>query len=139
MRLQELERMAHGERAEAVERLKGTMAQNNSLGQVLASLDVDIKALGRIKTVFEDTREYWATVQGHCDDLADVGELEMLQDMDEEFAEAIARSWYSWLVLGKTNYTAVRTMQSVMHKVDGIMNDLPTTQEVQERLPAMFM
>lgn len=137
--LQKLELNAHAELAEAVERLKGPKAENNSLGQALASLDIAIKALGRIKTVFEDTREYWATVKSHCDDLANVGELELLQDMDEEFAEAITKSWYKWLVLGKINYTAVRTMQGVMANVDGLMNDMPTTQEVQQRLPSMFM
>lgn len=138
VRLQERERTAHADLAGAVARLKGTTAENDTIGQALASLDLAIKSLGRIKTVFENTRAYWEAVKSHCDKLADVSDLKMFQDMEDEFIEAITDSWCSWLVLGKINHTAVTTMESVMAKVDGIMDDLPTADEAKLRLAPMF-
>lgn len=136
--LQEQERKTQADLAGAIVRLKGTAAENDTIGQALASLDLANKSLGRINTVFESTRAYWRAVKSHCDDLADLDEMETIQGMDDEFIEAITDSWYSWLVLGKINYTAVKTMEGVMAKVDGIMDDLPTAEEAKMRLAPTF-
>lgn len=41
------------------------------------------------------------------------------------------------MVMGKINYTAVCTMRSVMAKVDGIMDNLPTAEEAKLRLVSL--
>lgn len=137
--LQDLERKANAELAGAVEKLKSMAAQHDTLGQALASLDMAIKALGQIKTVFENTRVYWDSVKKHCEDLANIDTMEFLQDLEDEFVDAITKSWYSWLVLGKINNAAVHAMEGVMAEVDRTMDDLPTTKEAQDRLADMIM
>lgn len=93
--LQKCERKTYAELARAVEKLKGAAAENDTLGQALGSLDLVITSLGRIKTVFENPRTYWEIVKIHCDEQADITDMETFQDMQEEFVGAITDSWYS--------------------------------------------
>lgn len=52
MRLQDLERKANADLAGAVERLKSTTEERDTIGQAIASLDLALQALGRITVVF---------------------------------------------------------------------------------------
>lgn len=128
LKLQDLERQANAELARSVSLLKTCHAEDNdTLEQAVNSLQVAIRALGRVKTVFENTRQFWVSLKDRCDDLTQMDAAEIASDKKEEFAEVIADSFFNWLVFAKINNTAVRTMESVVASVDDIMSDLPMT------------
>lgn len=77
-------------------------------------------------------------MKNYCDNLADTANFNLFQDMDEEFVEATCDSWYSWLTFGKMINTTVHATEEVQIRIDRTMNDLPTVEEAQKRLPDMI-
>jgi len=47
--------------------IKSSPLQN----QAIHSLDVTVKTLAKIKTVFDNTRVYWKSMENHCNQLKD--------------------------------------------------------------------
>lgn len=105
--LQDHERNANVDIADAIEALRSTTTQNDSVTQ---ALDITIRALESVTTACKDACAYLTDVQGHC------SVLKAFQDT-EEFVEAITDSWFSWLVVGKTYNSALSAMKTIQSKV----------------------
>lgn len=125
--------------AESVAKLKGIKVVNNNLSQAIISLEITIKTLGKVKTVFENTRVFWEAVKTHCEELSNMETLQNLADPDLqiEFVEAIKSSGLNWLTLGRINLLAARSMKDVNQNVDTIMNHLPTKEEAIDLFPRL--
>ncbi|KAJ3235216.1 hypothetical protein HDU81_000735 [Chytriomyces hyalinus] len=124
--LQREARTANAELAECVERLKGSHAEQNSLETVISSLEVAMKSMGQIKTVFENTRVFWVGVQKSCERLGNAEDnMKELIGVEDIFEEEIRANGMNWLSLGQINYVGMLAMGDVSSKVDSIMNDLP--------------
>ncbi|KAL4130064.1 hypothetical protein PRIC2_006070 [Phytophthora ramorum] len=136
--LQEQERKASADLAGTVARLKHASDENNHLATAKLSLELAIKAIGRVTSAFEAMRAYWLEVKSHCDKLSDVSDMELVQDFEEEFVQAITDSWYNWLVLGRITFTSAKTMKKVIDENCRVMEDIPTSQEARERLPMLI-
>lgn len=132
--LQKQEREANAEIAKVGEILKGLKEQNDDLTASIVSLEMAIKGLGKVKTTFEHTRQFWLGVEKHCKTLTDISQFELMNDPDfkDEFIDALKNSGLSWLSLGKINYTAQLSIQEVDKKTDNIVSNLPTKLEALE-------
>ena len=64
------ETAANAELASIVVRLKNLRADNKDLSAAIASLELAIQALGKVKTTFEQTRQYRLGVKTHSEKLA---------------------------------------------------------------------
>lgn len=118
--------------AESVTKLKNLKIVDNDLTQSIISLEITIKTLGKVKTVFENTRVFWESVKTHCEELSDMEALHNLADPDLqiEFVETIKSSGLNWLTLGRINLLAARSIENVTQNVDTIMDNFPTKAEV---------
>lgn len=126
---------ANASLAESVEKLKNLDVNNRDLSQAIHSLELTIKTMGKVRTVFENTRLFWEGVKRHCDALTNEGVdatimAEFVEgEMKEEFIASVKNSGFNWLALGKINLIAALAVEPVDAKVDGIMNDLPNANE----------
>ena len=132
--LHEKEREANGEIAKLGEVLKGLKGQDSDLTASIASLELVVKALAKVKTTFEQTRQFWLGVEKHCKDLTNVSLMKELSepDMKDFFIEELKKSGLSWLTLGKINYSAQLSISDVDKTTDNILSNLPTKKEAIE-------
>jgi len=116
--------------AESLSKLQGLNQQSASLDTAITSLEVTAKTMGRIKTIFENTRLFWLGVQRQCNGLADNQTMELLADVDAElFMEEVAGSGMRWFALAKVNSMALEEIKGVNLIVD---EDLPTSAEASK-------
>lgn len=129
--IQKEQRDANAELAGAVAKLQGLSDHKSEIAKAIASLEVTIKTLGKIKTVFENTRRFWAGVQKQCEALTDIRELKVSagSEMEDDFLNALHYSGICWLALGEINYQARESMRRVVGSVDAIVNDIPNEKE----------
>ncbi len=119
--------------AESLSKLQGLNQQSTSLDTAITSLEVTAKTMGRIKTIFENTRLFWLGVQRQCNGLTDNQTMELLADVDAElFIGEIADSGMRWLALARINSMALEEIRSVNLIVDGGMENLPTSAETSK-------
>jgi predicted nucleic acid-binding Zn-ribbon protein len=133
--LQKEEREANAEIARIGELLKGLSKQGDDLSASILSLELAIAALGKVRTTFENTRQFWLGVEKQCKKLTKIEDLRELNsdpNLKEEFIIELNNTGLSWLTLGKINYCALLAIQKVDKTSDSIMNNLPTKQEALE-------
>lgn len=133
--LQKEEREANAEIAKIGELLKGLSKQGDDLSASILSLELAIAALGKVRTTFENTRQFWLGVEKQCKKLTKIEDLRELNSdpsLKEEFIIELNNTGLSWLTLGKINYCALLAIQKVDQTSDSIMNNLPTKQEALE-------
>ncbi len=125
---------ANAQLAESIERLKGFNVEKNDLNKSIASLEIAVKTLGKIKTVFENTRVFWNEVEMQCKTLSDISTMKILlkEEEHQEFSKNLLESAWSWIVLGKINYSALQSIGLVQEKVDVIMSNLPNAEEKKQ-------
>lgn len=133
--LRELEkekREKNGELAASIEQLKNCSHDKSEIEKAIKSLEVAVKTLGRIKTIFENTRLFWLAVKCHCESLTNVSSITELSDEEELFEEMqdeMRKSAIRWMSLGRINYTAHQRMVEVDAAMDNIMCNLPGMEE----------
>ncbi len=126
---------ANASLAESVVKLKNLDVNNKDLSRAIHSLELTIKTMGKVRTVFENTRLFWEGVKRRCDALTNEGvDAAIMEDfvegeMKEDFIDSVKKSGFNWLALGKINLVAALAVEAVDKKVDGIMNDLPNASE----------
>lgn len=131
--LQKEERQVNADLAKSVKKLQHLGVQTNDLERAIASLEVTVKTLGKVKTVFENSRLYWEGVQAHCKGLANVEDLKMYAELDvKEFEMGIQQSALSWLTLGKISHQAILAMEKVKICVDDKVENLPSREKAGE-------
>lgn len=131
--LQKEQREANASLAETVSRMGSLNVEKDDLMAAITSLEVTIKSLGRIKTVFENARLFWMGVKKHCDALSDVSIIQELAELEikELYIEELKDSGLSWLSLAKINQVALIAMTSVDEGFDDVMSNLPNKAEAQ--------
>lgn len=131
--LQKELRHANADLAESVSKLASSHLEVDNLDKAIHSLEVTVQTLGKIKTVFENTRLFWMSVQNQCKKLADVECIKILSEIGdgclEELLDEVKRSGFNWLALGKINLTAKKSMENVNHTIDQIMTNLPSKED----------
>ena len=133
--LQKEEREANAEIARIGELLKGLSKQGDDLSASILSLELAIAALGKIRTTFENTRQFWRGVEKQCKKLT---KTEILRELNsdpsfkEDFIMELNKTGLSWFTLAKINYFALLVIQKVDQKSDSIISNLPTKQEALE-------
>lgn len=121
---------------ETVEKLMSTKDSGKKLDQALLGLEVTIKTLGKVKTIFLNAKVFWMGVQKHVLSLAasqeELDDYAEDEDLREEYAEALMESGYSWLTVGKICRLSALKIRHVSNGVDEIMTNLPSEKEAKE-------
>jgi len=122
--------------AKTIEALVNKKASKDKLDKSIYGLDITIKVLGQVRTIFLNAKTFWVGVKKHTEALA--GTQEEFEDYAEdpdlmsEFMESLERSGYSWLTLGKICRASALTIRQVDKGVDNMMNNLPTEAEAEK-------
>lgn len=126
----------NAELASTVEKLMQTTTEKDELDKAIYGLEITIKTLGKVKTIFLNAKVFWLGVKKHVESLAATNEeLEDYaedEDLHGELEEGIMNSGYSWLSVGKICKMSAETIRKVDSEVDEILNDLPTEAEAKE-------
>jgi uncharacterized coiled-coil DUF342 family protein len=132
--LQEKQRKDNAELAGLTVRLKSLRTERNDLDASIIALEITIKALGKVKTTFLQTKQFWIGVTEECKKLADIGVIETFceAELQEQLLEELKKSALNWLSLGKINYTAATAIRSVTRNIDNTMSNLPSKREALE-------
>ncbi|KAM9983594.1 hypothetical protein ACTFIY_000303 [Dictyostelium cf. discoideum] len=77
---QDLQRKSNADLAQNVIQLKNLSIQKNSLEVSIKSLEITIKTMGKVRTIFENTRFFWLKFKAQCDSLSDVSNIKDLAD-----------------------------------------------------------
>ncbi|KAK5575604.1 hypothetical protein RB653_006737 [Dictyostelium firmibasis] len=135
---QDLQRKSNSDLAQNVVQLKNLTVQKNSLEVSIKSLEITIKTMGKVRTIFENTRLFWLQVKGQCEALADVSnmkDLAEIADLDDEFkidfTNQIKSSGLNWLALAQINFVASNTITGVKKNFDEVMSNLPGRSEAE--------
>jgi len=125
----------NAELASTVQKLMNKKEEKDELEKAIYGLDITIKTLGRVKTIFLNAKVFWIGVKKHVESLAatpeeleDYAEEEELRD---EYVKAVVESGYSWLTVAKICRQSALTIRKVDAGVDEVMNDLPTKAEAK--------
>lgn len=130
--LQKQLREQNGELKKSLQLLSSTNEEKNYVEQAITALEVSIKSLGRVVTIFGNTKLFWEGVKKQCNALAgmtDTASDWVDMDCKEEFINEIKLSALNWLSLGNITRIAALSMIEVNGNVDKIMSDLPTQEE----------
>merc|ERR1719431_2034187 len=91
----------NAELAATVEKLMQTTDEKNELDKAIYGLEITIKTLGKVKTIFLNAKVFWLGVKKHVESLAasqeEMEEYGEDEDLHGELEEAIMNSGYSWL------------------------------------------
>lgn len=129
-KLQAEKRKINAELAESVERLKNFNLVKNDLETSVASLEIAVQTLGKVKTVFEDARKFWKGVENQCNSLSKIKLNTFAKEKFlKKFTEKLVASAWNWAVLGKISLEANNSISLVEGKVDHNMNNLPSKAE----------
>lgn len=130
--LQKEFREANADLAGSISKLQNLKAEDNDLTAAIASLEVAVKTIGRIKTVFENARLFWMGVEKQCKKLSDSEVVVTFAEAElkDEFVEEVKFQRLSWLTLAKILRAAALCIQAVDHAFDeGAMKNLPAKTE----------
>jgi len=110
--------------------LASSQSEENSIEQAIQALEISVKALGRIITIFGNAKKFWLGVQKHCEHLVENRNIaEVLVDDEDEFIEEMKHSALYWISLGNITRIAALAIAKVDKGVDEIMINLPTREE----------
>jgi hypothetical protein len=130
--LQKEEREANADIARIGQELISLKVSDNDLSHSIYSLQLAIRALGKIQTTFEHTRQFWIGIQDHCKSLVEnQNELEIFKESNERdlYIENLKQSALNWLALGRINYDANLSIKHVDNETDDILCNLPIKDE----------
>ncbi|KAN0033779.1 hypothetical protein ACTFIV_000247 [Dictyostelium citrinum] len=135
---QDLQRKSNAELAQNVVQLKNLVAEKNYLEVSIKSLEITIKTMGRVRTIFENTRLFWLQVKAQCDSLSDVSNMKDLAEIAElsvkyqtDFTNQIKSSGLNWLALAQINFIASNSITSIKKNFDEVMSNLPGKAEAE--------
>lgn len=129
---------ANADLAESITKLQNLSLEKDDLSAAISTLGLMVKTLGKVKTIFENTRLFWINIQRHCKELANIDMIKDYADLEmmEDFIEEIKSSGLNWLALGRINHAACISMNEVKEGVNKIMSDLPSKDEALNLIKA---
>ncbi|KAN0030409.1 hypothetical protein ACTA71_010174 [Dictyostelium dimigraforme] len=140
---QDLQRKSNSDLAQNVVQLKNLAVEKNYLEVSIKSLEITIKTMGKVRTIFENTRLFWLQVKAQCDALADVSNIKDLAEIAElstkyqiDFTNQIKSSGLNWLALAQINFVASNTITGVKKNFDEVMSNLPGKAEAESIVKA---
>ncbi|KAM9983593.1 hypothetical protein ACTFIY_000300 [Dictyostelium cf. discoideum] len=135
---QDLQRKSNADLAQNVVQLKNLAVEKNYLEVSIKSLEITIKTMGKVRTIFENTRLFWLQVKAQCDSLSDVSNIKDLAEIAElsvkyqtDFTNQIKASGLNWLALGQINFVASNSITAVKKNFDEVMSNLPGKAEAE--------
>ncbi|EAL72394.1 hypothetical protein DDB_G0270088 [Dictyostelium discoideum AX4] len=135
---QDLQRKSNADLAQNVVQLKNLAVEKNYLEVSIKSLEITIKTMGRVRTIFENTRLFWLQVKAQCDSLSDVSNIKDLAEIAElsvkyqtDFTNQIKSSGLNWLALAQINFVASNAITGVKKNFDEVMSNLPGKAEAE--------
>ncbi|KAM9961408.1 hypothetical protein ACTFIR_004253 [Dictyostelium discoideum] len=135
---QDLQRKSNSDLAQNVVQLKNLAVEKNYLEVSIKSLEITIKTMGKVRTIFENTRLFWLQVKAQCDSLSDIGNIKDLAEIAElsvkyqtDFTNQIKSSGLNWLALAQINFVASNTITGVKKNFDEVMSNLPGKAEAE--------
>ncbi len=100
----------------------------------IKSLEITMKTLSVIKTVFVNTRTFWQQIKTKCEALTKSEDIQdALDNGESELRNAIEQSGYSWITTGDYCLQAVHSIAQVREHIDRAAT-LPTRDEAQRIL-----
>ncbi|EGC32163.1 hypothetical protein DICPUDRAFT_95334 [Dictyostelium purpureum] len=135
---QDLQRNANANLAKNLKELQNLSREESHLEVSIKSLEIVISTMGKVKTIFENTRLFWLQVESHCKRLSKISAIEDMKDLAEDdpdelvdFQNEIKKSGMSWLALAYVNQTAATAIISIKGNFDEVMNNLPSRDEAK--------
>lgn len=116
----------------------------NDLDAAIKALEVAVTSLGKIKTIFENTRLFWASMEKNCIALTNVTSFQDANELEDndEFTNALKQHAMKWMCLGSINIRAHHAMEEANATIDAVMTTLPTSDEartiVTRKVPEML-
>lgn len=126
-------RACNAELAQSLSKLGSLKQEESDISTAIMALEITIKTLGKVKTVFAHTRLFWEGVQNHCKALVDVKMFSILADTDchAELEKEIKYSGLNWLTIGKLNLLAYDSMEEARMGVDHNVSHIPGKKEAR--------
>ncbi|EQC29910.1 hypothetical protein SDRG_12454 [Saprolegnia diclina VS20] len=114
------------------------LADDQPYGRAFAALELTVKALGTIKTTFENVREFWSKLKTRYGEIAADSNRDYIDEVADpdtiaECYDLMTSSWHEWLALTKISYDTIQGMKDVKTEAHAIMSDLPNSAEASER------
>lgn len=116
----------------------------NDLDAAIKALEVAVTSLGKIKTIFENTRLFWAGMEKNCIALTNVTSFQDANELEDnnEFTTALKQHAMKWMCLGNINIRAHHAMEDANATIDSVMTTLPSSDEartiVTSKVPEML-
>jgi len=133
---QRQERENNAELAASVTTLMQSKDNKNNLQKAIYGLDITIKTMGKVKTIFLNAKTFWIGVKKHVESLAasqeQLEDLAMDEDFHEDYVDEISMSGYSWLAVGKICRMSALAIQNVNKEMDATMRNIPTSEEAKQ-------
>jgi len=125
----------NAELAETVQKLANAKDSKDGLDKAIFGLDLAIKSLGRVKTIFLNAQVFWIGVQKHAKSLVidqeEIRDYAEDEDLRSEYMRASVDSGLSWISIASILRDAALQIQKVDEGVDEVMSDLPTESEAR--------
>ncbi len=130
--LQKELRDANSELIGTITELKSSANNMDSLKESIKSLELVVKTLGKIRTIFENTRLFWMGAKKQCEALANSDDVKNAADLISiapeykiEFINSIKFTGLNWLSLAQINRLANISMLEVKKGMDEFLMDIP--------------
>lgn len=125
----------YGELAQSLE-LKNLTAVKSDLERAQMSLEISIKVLTMVKTIFLEALSFWKKLSDQATTLGNKGDnMKVLKDLglDDtfEFKELLVGSGFNWLAFGKVSEEAALTMRAVKGDVTAKFINLPSHEQAK--------
>jgi hypothetical protein len=126
-----------GQIAGALEAIKSGDCKKDSLEQAIQGLELAMQNLGRITLAFKQVKQFWASVQQHCQRIAeecsgtDIEAVVALED-DDEINGKLETLLKNWAILGQKNVAARNAISVANSNVDDFFEHIPGGAEREE-------
>jgi len=135
-KIQETNAHLYGELAGSLKGHKLAAATTTELKRAKMSLQIAIKTLTLVKTIFLNALQFWIKVTDSANSLGSKGDTNLvLEELgvedSEEFTELLVESGFSWLALGKVCNDAAVSMRAVKAEVTKVFIDLPNYKQAK--------
>jgi len=126
-----------GQIAGALEAIKSGDCKKDSLEKAIQGLELAMQNLGRITLAFKQVKQFWASVQQHCQRIAeecsgtDIEAVVALED-DDEINGKLETLLKNWAILGQKNVAARNAISAANSNVDDFFEHIPVGAEREE-------
>ncbi|KAK5580186.1 hypothetical protein RB653_000199 [Dictyostelium firmibasis] len=135
---QDLQRKSNTDLAENVVQLKNLVVSGDYMTALIKCFEIIIKTMGKVRTIFENTRLFWALVKTQydlLDDVINVTDLTGIASLNikyqNDITNQIKSSGLIWLTLAQINFVDCEKITDVKKNFDEFMSNLPGRGEAE--------